>query len=456
MNFFKGKYLGLLILLIAAWLNTGFAFTADWTVYAVAFIVLLLLITFFSKYPEIGIYLIAFLFPFTDWQFIYQDINVPYGDLLALILFVAWIIRVVYLNFAKRQKILLPGLLFMALFVMSAVLSLFGVERELFLYSVKYIFRPIIFFYLMFIILPYNIIDTFSKFFKTLRVLFVLGVSISAMGIVSLFVTPLEGVKRVVPISIFGIYPLGTNHNLIAEVLVALIPFALILFWYEKDIFWRNIYLLGVLLMAGINLLTLSRAGWIALGLQVLMLMFFKYRRQTKKFLTSYALLLISIFIAPIIYLMYQLAVSNVITSSNLNRLKLIEVALNLFYQSPIIGKGIGVYTQILAQVKWYLIEYGGVLDAHGFVFKTLAETGIIGTIAFGILLYYIILVMYKAYKQNEYSQYSWLILGGLLVVVGSIVFQFFGTSYYIAKLWLPIGLALTSLKLCKIKFFNN
>ena len=105
---------------------------------------------------------------------------------------------------------------------------------------------------------------------------------------------------------------------------------------------------------------------------------------------------------------------------------------------------------------KWYIVEYWIVLDAHGFLFKTLAETGLLGTISFAGLLAYILYVLFKAYNKSKKTKDEWLILGLLLVAVAGITFQFFSTSYYIAKFWFPLGLALTSVKICQLKFVKK
>ncbi len=445
-----------IFLLLAAFFTVGLTMASDFSFYILIAVLALLVLLFFILYPEFGIYLMAFLYPFIYLEFVYQDLDIPYVDLIGLVLLLAWGFRILYLNYIKKEKIRrqnFPAWFFMLLFALATAASLLNVDREWLSLSIKYIFRPILFFYLVYVILPFNIIDSFKKLYNTFKVLFVLGLTLSLMGIWSLIFPPSEGLRRAIPFAIAGVYPLGTNHNLLAEILIALIPVALILFWQEKDIFWKNIYLLGALLMMAINLLTLSRSGWLALFMELLILAWLKYRKEVKHIFGDYLFYFILVLFLPILYLMYTLFTSQIISTSNLNRLKLIEIALTLFKEHPLFGQGIGTFTNILAGIQWYIMEYGGVLDAHGFIFKTLAETGLFGTITYLALLGYILYVTYQGYKKSKTTEYSWLILGMLLAVVGVIVFQFFGTSYFLGKMWLPIGLALASLKLTKLKF---
>ncbi len=444
------------VIFLAAVFAAGFAMAGDFSFYILVGLLAVLIFLFFIIYPESGIYLIAFLYPFIYLEFIYQNFNIPYVDLIGLILLLAFGIRFLYLIVVKKMTISwknFPAAFFMFLFVLASIASLWNVEREWLSLAIKYIFRPILFFYLVYVVLPFNIIDSFKKLYNTFKVLFVLGLALSFMGIWSLIFPPFEGIRRAIPFAIAGVYPLGTNHNLLAEILVALIPVALILFWHEKDSFFKNVYLLGALLMIAVNLLTLSRSGWLALFVEMLILAWLKYRQEVKHIFRDYLFYFVLALFLPVLYLMYSLFTSQIISSSNLNRLKLIEISLTLFREHPLFGQGIGTFTNILAGIQWYIMEYGSVLDAHGFIFKTLAETGIFGTLTFLALLGYIVYVMFQAYKKSQKTQYSWLVLGMLLAVVGVIVFQFFGTSYFLGKMWLPIGLALASLKLTKLKF---
>ncbi|MFA5187856.1 MAG: O-antigen ligase family protein [Patescibacteria group bacterium] len=450
-----------LIIILAALITASLSLTNEGSWYPLIFLIFILLFLIFLSRPELGIYLIALLFPYNDWLFIYYEYNIPYVDLIALLLFIAWLARVIYLYLEKREKLSLknfPLLGLMLVFIIASFLSLLNIEGQWLLMGIKYIFRPIIFFYLMFVILPFNIIDNYKKLDNTFKIICFTGMILAFIGIVSLIIPPFENINRAMPISIFGIWPLGSNQNALAEIFVVTIPLALILFWKEKDIFMKAVYLICVLLMAGVNMLTLSRAGWIAFAMELLLLVILKYRHEVKKFFTNSLSYIIGLLLVPVIYLMYQLFASGIVSASDSNRLKLIDIALTLFSSHPFLGNGAGTFTLILGQIRWYLIEYGGVLDAHSYLFKTLAETGVVGTLSFIALLAYVCYIIFRGYIKAKDSQASLVILGCFLAVIGAFIFQFFGTSYYLAKMWLPVGLALASLQifnLYKVKLFT-
>lgn len=432
-------------------LSLGF-FVSDeymWMLFAV--IALAVVITIFIFDLKFGLYILAFLYPFMYWQVVYGSWNVPYGDLLALIIFVAWVMKRLYLRMARGERLRkdeFPLLLPMILFIASAALSLINIPYEDFNAGVKYIFRPMIFFYLMFIILPYNIIDSKKVLLRVLKVLFWLGMFVSAMGFWSLLFPEIKGLRRAVPISVFGTYPLGVNHNLLAEVLITLIPIAFIFFAREKDQFKKTLYLLSGLFMIGINLLTLSRAGWIAIIVEGIVFAYI-FRKQAKKILSGYGLAIIIAALLPFIIVMYKLVTSYTSIAATSTRLKLIDIGIAMFNEAPLIGKGVNTFIPTVFNTFWFIIEYGTTLDAHGFIFKVLPEQGIIGLATFLFLLVSAFWMLFKRYVKAQKTDPNWAFVVIVLSVaaLGGIVFQITGTSYYIGKMWLPIGIALAASK---------
>src|SRR4030043_1381868 len=96
MNLIKDKNFWI-ILLIVCFLVIGYvlASTLSWPLFFLG--IFLALLTLFTIYPQIGLYLMVFFYPFTYLEFVYRDFNVPYVDLIAIILFAAWGLRTVYL-----------------------------------------------------------------------------------------------------------------------------------------------------------------------------------------------------------------------------------------------------------------------------------------------------------------------------------------------------------------------
>jgi len=186
-------------------------------IYVIGTLACLAILIFFTRELTLGLYLIALLYPFIYLQlWIGREINVPYVDLIAMFVFAAWFLKSIYLWKKKGQKLTLknfPGLFYFIPFIIAACLSLTNVENLGL--GIKYILRPLVFFYLMFVVLPYNIINSKKILFNVFKILYFVGIIVSLMGLWSLIFYKAPGLfHRAVPISIFGINPLGTNHNI--------------------------------------------------------------------------------------------------------------------------------------------------------------------------------------------------------------------------------------------------
>src|SRR3989339_5655 len=156
--------------------------------------------------------------------------------------------------------------------------------------------------------------------------------------------------------------------------------------------------------------------------------------------------LIIFLIVSPLVVYGYIFMTSELVRDSNTNRWALTIIALENFYDHPVIGNGAGTFIEQVSEEKWYIVNYGSPSEAHGVVQKLLAETGLIGFLTFFALLGYILLRLVKIYRQMpEEEQFKNIILALILTSLGSIVFQLFQTSYFVSKFWLPLGIALAA-----------
>lgn len=406
-----------------------------------------------------GVYLMVFFYPFISLEINFgYGINLPVVDLVALVTFVAWLFLELLKN-KEKTNFKFPGLVYFVGFFLAAALSLtnareFGTD-QLGL-SLKYLLRPIMFFYLMFVVLPFNTIKKEEQFKISLYILYFLGLAVSLMGIWSLlFIKQSFGViPRAVPFGIAGVYPLGTNQNLIAETLVSIIPLAWVLIkkassWVAK--FWLT---LGLIVMSLVNLLTFSRASWIVFLLEIVLIVFYEYfytRKITKKDLVLF--FGVGLFVLLILgAMMYSLINSPIVASSNRNRLELLRVSLETFNRHPLVGQGVGTFQKIVSYDSTYTLEYGMPMESHGFIQKIITETGLLGLVFFILIIFFFLKKVFLSFQQEKH----YLFWGLLVVIIGSFVFQLFNTSYYVSKLWLPIGLALAAINIYYPNLFKK
>lgn len=398
---------------------------------------------------EWGLYLMAFFLPVIDWHFVFYRFEIPFIDLLALLVLTAFIIRKAYILFFKKEDFSLVWPIFWPFVFFFSAIMISGVFSDYPTSSVWYGIRWVLFPYLAYVLMPVNIIKKGRVLKKTLFFFFVSGVVVSLMGMASIFIG--EGMEfvRVRPLAIFGIFPLGANHNLIAETLVVTSFFTLAFSLWLKNERLKKIINVLVIAQGVVLLATFSRAGWIALFCQVLLYLFIKGRETFKKALPVFLLVIILSF--PLMAYMYRLQNEySVGVSSTENRLLMYQIAWEGFKERPLLGQGSGDFLELVNQNIRFRAQYGKPLDSHGVWQKILAENGLLGLFAFVFL----VLVIFKELSRElilvRKKRRKMLLLLTSAAVLGIFVMISFNTSYYKGKLFLPIGISLAIVNMIK------
>ena len=420
----------------------------------ILFVDLLIFLTIiFFKWINLGLYAMVLFFPFWGWQFISGNINLPFVDLVAVALFAAMLIRTLMYGVARLEGYEWPGFVYLKKFfgwqyflVFFLACSLALINNPDFLLGLKYLLRPILFFYLMFVVLPTNIILEKRIFRKVIGLFLVSGTFVAVMGLFTVLMTPGGWFdRRAQPFPVLGVNLLGGNWNALAEVLVVAIPSILMYFVWSNKIKSRGWLLILGSFVVSVLLLTFSRSGWLVLLFQSIILYFGFWG---KKFFSqkSLVLIILTLFIVTSFYVLVWGQVSQV-RGSDSSRWLMTSVSWYHFVESPIIGNGLNTFNRIVGGTFVYAVEYGDPLDSHGFVQKLLTETGALGFITFCLFLLYIYREILTSYLKS--TKTNRLILLFIVMMAGGVVFfQLFSTSYFLSKMWLPIGVALAGAKL--------
>lgn len=400
------------------------------------------------RWPTVFLYAVAFFYPFLNLQIVFGPVNAPVVDILALMSCAGCVLRIFFSWVEDRQSLRTLewwGLPLFCAWVAVGLLSTFFTEELL--TSLYYVLRTLSFFYVAYVFVPLNTITTRQVMHRTLYSMVAVGAVVALYGLYGLaysFIDP-NIPRRVTPIDIFGFNPLGANHNLISEVMLATIPIALYLMVMEKQALRQKIMAVGIAGLIAAALLTFSRTAWLALGVELVVLVVAQYRKHITTFM-KYGLLIGVLLLPVIVYMLYFSFASDVVESSNENRLLLNDVAVEMFTERPLVGAGPGTFTHRLGLNSVYTSEYGDPIDAHGFIQKVGSELGILGLLTYVGLICYALYTVVKAFfrvRPTEIQRY--LMLAMVMMVCGSIFAQLFQTSYYSAKLWLPIGIALAA-----------
>lgn len=445
-----------LILLLALILFSSFASTIFLIVAA-----LFLGAIFFSFLNDCyRLFILGLLFPFQGLRFIIPPVRgsffttfFPDGvdlslvNVLALLyLFIAGAQLVFSLWRGKKVSLRWPPLLAAALFWLSGFISVANAEEGTLL-SVKYVFYPIIFGYLAFVGLPALWVRNRENLKALAAGMLGSGVLAALIGLLSLFASSVGEFRRAAPISIFGVWPLGMNHNLLAETLVATAPIALAFAVFNPQ--RRRFFLALAAFLAAISLLTFARTAWIAFLVMTAAAVFLEFRGEARRAWRSIAVA--AVLILPLAFYLFSLSATREVGGSTASRLAMTEFALHLWREHPWIGEGAGTFVPRLGQAKDFTSEFGDPLDAHGFGQKILAEQGIVGLAAFLLLLGVILRALWSAVRGLRAGSPERRVLLFLsLAALGMMSYEVFNTTYYSAKLWLPIGLALAAIKIVR------
>lgn len=436
---------------------------------------------------DIGLAILVAIFPYLgividlsrsdmvrDVPFLNQ-LNAPLVDIFGLLLFAAWFAkvaqRILTVRFREGKPVRLSAILgffphwkSFGAFLLSAAISLKNVPTNFFNASVKYLARPVAFFYFAFFVPTVSIIKKYGEGYlrQLLWIFYGTGLASALMGVVSFFAVPPAGFPRATPFAIFGIAPLGVNHNLLAETLVATAPVGFLL-WRRSG---KLSVLFGSLLQVVIALLTFARTAWIALAAEAAVLVLWWGWQQGKRlrageFMMRFRRALpiavsAGILLIPLAAYMGWTLFSEVVQSSTLTRLDMARIAWFYFLREPWFGQGVGTFIPTLWGVKAFLLDYGEPLEAHGIVWKLMFEQGIAGLAAYAVFSLSIVAGiargLFKKRAEPLSKDAQGLLLCALVLVVGSFTYQLFNTTYYTSKLWVPVGIAVGAAGLYKKK----
>ena len=382
------------------------------------------------------------------------SIDIFFGELLILAVLAVWMIKVFLLWFKRRDinwKPVLPIWKAYLLLVLAHLVSVFSSYEPDPVIVLKFVLRPVVFCYVAFIALPANLIRSKRRLKAVLGVMSGIGALAAINGLVSLaMVEPYSwAIRRAHPIMVFGVNPLGDNHNLLAELLVMIAPMTLALAFMSKKI--KTQYFLYSL--AGfqviIALLTFARTAWIVMFFEVAFLSLTIWREALKKHLVS--IIVFILFLIPLALYQLQFSFSYTAQSSNSTRWMLTDIAWTAFLEHPFIGGGAGTFIWRVGNAQVFLQEFGWPLDAHGFIQKLMSETG-----SFGLLAYAVVLLAAAKYfweKQKNVHGTERAVLYLLAVSAsGAVIYQLFNTAYWTSHLWLPIGILFAALNLFHLK----
>ncbi len=413
------------------------------------------------RYTYAAFYLSIFLTPFLGIV-----VSIPTGDLafgarafggsidvsLAEVVFfcviAAWALKLLFLWWRRRDQNWKPRWPLLAAYIPlvgAHAASMFSVlEPDPYL-VMKFTLRPVLFDYIAFIALPVNLLRSRRRLVVALGAFAAVGTIAALNGLVAMFFPGADGfLSRAHPLDIFGVPALGENHNELAELLVATTPFTLALSRLVKSPQAQRLFMGSAVFQGIIGILTFTRTIWIVFMLEAVFMVWTAWREAARRHLSS--IVLGAVVLLPLAIGMVFYSLSTTAQGSNSTRLMLSQIAFEVFQSSPLFGGGAGTFLPRIGSTQVFLLEYGTPLDSHGFIQKLAAETGMLGLVAFLVLLVWAVhhsCRVFAAIHSTSLREVALLFMTG---AGGVFVYELFNTSYWNGKMWLPLGLLIAGL----------
>ncbi|MCF6092584.1 O-antigen ligase family protein [Microaerobacter geothermalis] len=300
-----------------------------------------------------------------------------------------------------------------------------------------------IFQYILFFFVGFFLFKKRDEILPYLRVLTIVGILVGAYGLLQVILgveTPQSWISSGESIRTRAFSIIG-SPNILGSHMAFLAPLSIGLFFFEKDKKWRLFWLLGALVMIGALMFTFSRGAWIAFAGALSLLGVLVERRLL--IIGVIAAILVAVFVPTVTERITYLFTDEYIQkSSSDGRIARWLGAYDQIRYEPLFGKGLGHYGGAVGQRNF------GTIYVDSYLFKTLAETGLIGVILFFWLIFKILKESYYAWRKTNDPPYFWLLAGAftgmVAVLIHNMVENIFEVPYMSSYFWFMTGIILS------------
>ncbi|MDD5069259.1 MAG: O-antigen ligase family protein [Candidatus Omnitrophica bacterium] len=229
------------------------------------------------------------------------------------------------------------------------------------------------------------------------------------------------------------------HYNDLAAFLVAIFFVNSSAFLFSKKNWTRTLLFCLMLLIVVTLFMTYSRGAWFSFFVVTFLIITFFSEKKEKLIL----LFFVSIFIVALmrIPLLWERFAFIFKSSGDADRFQMWKVALVMAKDSPLFGKGLGLFMDFFPNYSKLQVQY-----AHNCYLQILAEGGLLALISFLWFLGEIVVASVRKLREES----NFLVKGFFFAVIAFIIHMFFDTQLYSLKLsmffWLIISLLMVSI----------
>ncbi|XLQ20711.1 MAG: O-antigen ligase family protein [Candidatus Moraniibacteriota bacterium] len=214
---------------------------------------------------------------------------------------------------------------------------------------------------------------------------------------------------------IYGGFP---HPNIFAGFMLCALLVSLYLYLEEKQNLYKFILLLISSFFTANILLTFSRTIWITTLLCIFFIIIYIYKNKKYKLKQVLPFSLVTASTIILLFVFYQSIFSirtsqdSTLTHNSItDRTLYINQSKNLFQESPLLGTGVGNYTNTLHTLSQNTNPIWQTQPVHNVYLLIISELGLIGIIIFTSFIFYILYNIYLQRKNINLSQFMFILL---------------------------------------------
>jgi len=282
---------------------------------------------------------------------------------------------------------------------------------------------------------------------------------IAVIGILQYLFDPFSLAQNSAPASTFG------NKNIAIQPIILILPLSIYLFLSKQVQNLKAWALITITSLVVVYILyTTARSAWLAVSVELLLIALYLIANRiklsewidwnkNKGYATIFSILIILLLVnlSPInlsnnitdssetIYSLTDSVSGQAILSSTL-RYEIWQTALNMFFDSPIIGTGLGSYSQNLASEGYATWVINNTTHPHNDLFELAVELGLIGLVIFITVAISLTIGIAKIinHTSSDVNFFYYLLFTAL---IGSFINMLFSSPYQMAFPLLLFGL---------------
>lgn len=451
-------WMGLAVLVAAFFALIIGKFAALSFVMVLGLLAVLVIAFFIFRNPDFGWFLIIFFLPFERVPTVnLGGVDVKINTILGFITLISWILALMF-N-AKKYKVSPNALAIpLLIFIFTMVLSL--TQAQAMTRAVEVLF--FILFTMALSVLAVNIVNNKEILNKTIKVLFASSLVVGIFGLFQFggdtiglpqsitllktgYTSSVFGFPR---IQAFSMEPLYLANYLLIPLMIGTA------FFFNHAGPLKRWPLIGLLTLLLINfILTVSRGGYLGLVVAFLILAVLIFRRVLTWKNIAYGLLTIVVVGYGVAFALSRgdyratneflghVMLADINQGESIQgRLATFRRSLQAFHESPILGIGIGNYGPWNKFYPSYTPPGGWDIVNNQYL-ETLAETGIVGVSALGLVILILIIRTFIALKYAEDIFLRSVLIGVFAAFCGILIQYNFMSTLYIIHIWILIGL---------------